>query len=95
MLDFPDGEHVDGEAHIVDNKGFVVLYNPTGEAKKIALPLDESGLDLRGKVKLSDLTDLDAPKSLGEAEVRDRFEIELQPKSVVIVGLNIDDLRPV
>ena len=90
VLDFPDGKHIDGEGHIVDNRGFIVLFNPASEARKVALPLDESGLELKGKLKLSDWTQLDSSTEIGEARVGETVEIEIGPVSARVVGVNIE-----
>jgi len=89
VLDFPDGNTIDGEAHVVSNKGFIILYNPTAQVAKIAIPLAEPGLELRGEVKLTDWSDLDQGSDLGSARVGTPREIELAPGSARIIGINI------
>ncbi len=56
VLGFPDGKHIDGEGHIVDGSGFIVLVNPTEENQTVRLPLDEPELELipGKKYQLSD-----------------------------------------
>ncbi len=89
VLDFPDGVNVDGEGHIIGNKGFILLFNPSREQRKVALPLDELGLELRGELKLSDWTELDSPIDMGSARAGDRVEIDMDPVSAKIIGINI------
>lgn len=61
ILGFPDGERIDGEGHIVDGSGFIVLINPTNESQEVRLPLDEPELELAAgqKHRLSDWSALD------------------------------------
>ncbi len=89
-MDFPDGQHIDGEGHIIDNKGFIVLFNPADKVQKIALPLGESELELSGEITLSDWTELDAPMDMGRVEVGDQIDLELQPLSFRIIGVNVE-----
>jgi hypothetical protein len=89
VLGYPDGNNVDGEGHIVDNKGFIILFNPSDKPQKVTLPLDEPELELRGALKLSDWTDAASPSSLGNAKAGDKFEIELAPASTKIIGVNM------
>ena len=88
-LDFPDGKNVDGEGHIIDNSGFIVLYNPSDQPRKVALPLDEPGLELKGNLTLSDWTELDSGVGMGSAKVNAKIEVELAPVSARIIGVNI------
>lgn len=90
VLDFPDGKNVDGEGHILDNAGFIILYNPSAHRRKVTLPLDEPGLELKGDLRLSDWTELDSGVDLGSAAVRAKIEVELAPVSARIIGVNID-----
>ena len=74
---------------IIGNKGFILLFNPSREQRKVALPLDELGLELRGELKLSDWTELDSPIDMGSARAGDRVEIDMDPVSAKIIGINI------
>ncbi len=89
VLDFPDGQRVDGEGHILNNKGFIILYNPSDQPQKVALPLDEPELELKGDLKLSDWTELDSGADMGRAKPGDKIEVELGPVSAKIIGINI------
>jgi hypothetical protein len=89
ILDFPDGKNVCGEGHIIDSKGFIVLFNPASEPRKVAIPLDEPELELKGSVKLADWTKPDSPADLGTVRVGDKVEVELAPASTKIIGVNL------
>lgn len=89
VLGFPDGKSIDGQAHIVNGSGFIILFNPTSEPKKTILPLDEPGLELKGSLKLSDWTEFGSPTDIAAAQITDRVEVELAPESARIIGVNI------
>ena len=89
VLDFPDGKSVDGEGHIINNSGFILLYNPSDQPQKVTLPLDEPGLELKGNIKLSDWTELESGADMSLAKVKDKIEVELAPMSARIIGVNI------
>jgi hypothetical protein len=93
VLDFPDGKNVDGEGHIIDNSGFIILYNPSDRSRKVALPLDEPSLELAGNLKLADWTELNCGVDLGSAKVGAKIELELAPVSARIIGVNIASSR--
>ena len=80
---------VDGEGHIVDNSGFVVLFNPSQESRKVLLPLDEPGLGLSGELRLSDWSELESGVDMGVAKPGDLVEVTLPPVSAKIIGINI------
>ena len=90
VLAFPDGQSIDGQGHIVDNKGFIVMHNPSDKPQKIAIPLSEPGLELKGVLKLADWTQPDAPTSLGTAKPEDRVEVEIPAASTKVIGINIE-----
>ena len=90
VLAFPDGQNVDGEAHIMDNKGFIVLHNPSDKPQRVAIPLNEPGLELKGALKLADWTQPDTPSSLGTARPDDKVEVEIPAGSVKFIGINIE-----
>lgn len=91
VLGFPDGENVDGAGHIVDGSGFIVLVNPTRDAKEVRLPLDEPELELNsGKHRLSDWGRLTDAVALDPATLSDPPIIELAPLEVRYIGVNID-----
>ena len=84
-----DNNSLDAEGHIIDNKGFIILFNPADQPQKLVLPLDEPGLQLKGDLSLSDWTDLDSPSDMQTANPEDAIEIELLPVSARIIGVNI------
>lgn len=89
VLGAPDGKDIDGEGHIIENSGFVVLFNPSDEPKKVSLPLAEPGLGLAGELRLSDWSELDSGADIGVAKPGDPVEVSLAPLSVKIIGINI------
>jgi hypothetical protein len=89
VMGVPDGKDVDGEGHIVDNSGFVVLFNPSQESRKVLLPLDEPGLGLSGELRLSDWSELESGVDMGVAKPGDPVEVTLPPVSAKIIGINI------
>lgn len=91
VLAFPDGEHVDGEGHIIDGKGFITLVNPTRETKKVVVPLSEPELELSpGKTyEITDWSNLEHGLALGTARTSDALEIELAPLQVRYIGVDI------
>jgi len=89
ILDYPDGKNVDGEGHIIGNKGFIILFNPAAEPRKVAIPLDEPELELKGKVKLTDRTQPDSPADLGTAQVGEKVEVEIAPSTAKVIGVNL------
>lgn len=93
ILGFPDGENVDGEGHIVDGKGFLILINPTEQEKSVNLPLDEPELELSigQKYKINDWSNLENGKFLGRVQVGEKFEIDLAPREVKFIGIDIDE----
>jgi hypothetical protein len=86
----PSVEGVVGEAHIVDNKGFIILFNTSKDSRKVRLALDGATLNLKGRLKLSDWTQLDSGAEMGNVESNDRLEIELAPLSEKIIGINVE-----
>lgn len=93
ILGFPDGENVDGEGHVIDGRGFLVLVNPTDQEKTVNLPLDEPELELSvgGIYLVYDWSDFETPKRLGKAKVGGQFELEMAPLEVKIIGLDIGE----
>lgn len=90
VLASPDGQSVDGEGHVVDNKGFVMLYNPSDKPQKTAVPLSEPGLELKGILKLANWTQPDSTSTMGTAKSTDQVEIEVPAGSMKIIGINIE-----
>lgn len=91
VLGFPDGERVDGEGHIIDGSGFIILVNPTDEAQTVRLPLDEPelGLEQGRKHRLSDWSGLEQGIILDPATIADPPEVELEPLEVKYIGVNV------
>ena len=91
VLGFPDGKHIDGEGHVVDGKGFVVLVNPTDSEQSVKLPLDDAELELSAKKKhkLSDWSNLAAGVLLDPATTDKAPLMELGPLEVKYIGVNI------
>lgn len=93
ILGFPDGVNIDGYAHIIDGKGFLVLVNPSNEAMSINLPLDEPELELSisKKYKITDWSNFESGRFLGNIGVTQKFEADLAPLDVRIVGVDVSD----
>lgn len=93
ILGFPDGENIDGEGHIIDGKGFLILINPTNEEKSVNLPLDEPELELSaGKsYEITDWSDLQTGKPLDKARVGAKYELTLAQLEVKIIGVDISN----
>jgi hypothetical protein len=91
VLDFPDGKKIDGEGHIVDGKGFIVLVNPTRSTLSVKVPLAdvELELDAGARHELSDWSGLTEGKPMGAFSVDKAPEISLAPLEVKYVGVNI------
>jgi len=92
VLGFPDGKHVDGEGHIIDGAGFIVLVNPTDEERTVKIPLDEVELELPAGKKhtLSDWSSLEEGRRMGSATIDKAPEIDLAPLEVRYVGVNVE-----
>lgn len=91
LLNFPDGANIDGEAHIVNGRGFIMLYNPTNAAKSVRLPLNEPGLELKSGVyyNLSDWTNLKQGQPAGKLRPEDNFTLSIPAYGYKIIGINI------
>lgn len=91
VLGFPDGQSVDGEGHIIEGRGFIILVNPTRESKTIQLPLDEPELELNTSRlhALSDWSNLEEGRSLGSFRVSEAPDLTLGPLEVKYIGANI------
>ena len=95
VLGFPDGESVDGEGHIVDGKGFIVLCNPTDVEQTVNLPLSEVELELPAdrEYAVSDWSGLEEGVPLGRATICSELPIALGPLEVRYIGVDIGPLR--
>jgi hypothetical protein len=91
VLGFPDGKQVDGEGHIVDDSGFIVLVNPTREKQKVKVPLSEVELELSESKQheLSDWSGLEKGIPLGTFDIDSGPELELGPLEVKYIGVNV------
>jgi hypothetical protein len=91
VLGFPDGKSIDGEGHIVDGSGFIVLVNPTEEVQEVKLPLGEPGLELKPgkKHQLTDWSNLLQGIPLDPATAADPPVLELIPLEVRYIGVNV------
>ncbi|MDH7601627.1 MAG: alpha-galactosidase [Armatimonadota bacterium] len=92
VLGFPDGKSVDGEGHIIDGRGFIVLVNPTRQIQSVRVPLAEPELELDGtkKHELTDWSNLEQGKSMGSFDIDVPPEVELGPLEVKYIGVNIE-----
>lgn len=91
LLGFPDGEQVDGEGHIINGKGFIVLVNPTERDQTVNLPLAEPELELEPNrdYSLTDWSGLEEGQPIGKARRDDEFAVTLGPLEVKYIGLDI------
>lgn len=95
VLPVPDGIHVDGAAHMIDGRGFIVLCNPSDRKSEVSLKEllcePELELDPGMPVKLSDWTKPTAPAELRSVDLlKPQGSIEMQPLSYRVIGINID-----
>ena len=84
-----ENNNIDAEAHVVGDKGFIILFNSSDKPQKMQLPLDEPNLALKEEVKLSDWSNLDSSSDMQSAGVNDKVDIEIGPGSMKIIGINI------
>ncbi len=93
VLNFPDGEQIDGEGHLIDGKGFIMLVNPTRDKTlSVKVPLSEPELELDASKKhvLTDWSNLEEGKPIGSFKINEAPELELAPLEVKYIGVNID-----
>lgn len=92
VLGFPDGQNVEGEAHLMDGKGFILLYNPGETEQTINLPLNEPELELSaGQLyNLSDWSELSSNYSIGEAHPGDSFSVNVPALGWRVIGINLN-----
>lgn len=92
VLGFPDGQRIDGEGHIIDGSGFIILINPTDQIRKIILPLDEPELELSAdkQHQLTDWSTLARGLPLDSATIAEPPEMELAPLEVRFIGVNVE-----
>lgn len=91
VLGFPDGKSPDGEGHIVEGAGFVVLVNPTDSEQSVKLPLGDPELELPAarQHELSDWTNLDQGVPIAQTDIDHAPEILLAPLDVRYIGVNV------
>lgn len=91
VLGFPDGMNIDGEAHLINGKGFILLFNPTNTAKQVDLPLSEPELELKAGVyyNISNWTELSNGVSLGQARPGDKMTLTIPGYGYKIIGINM------
>lgn len=92
VLGFPDGKRVDGEGHMINGKGFIVLVNPTEQAQEVKIPLNEVELELPAgkKHSLTDWSNLVEGIPLDPATIDKAPMIELAPLEVRYIGVNVE-----
>ena len=90
VLAFPDGRRVDGEGHVIDGAGFIVLVNPIREAQAVRVPLDEPELELDSgrEHELTDWSNLERGIPIGSFTIDAAPEIEMGPLEVRYIGVN-------
>lgn len=93
ILGFPDGVNVDGEGHIINGKGFLLLVNPSEEPQSVILPLDEPELEIPSDKTYSvyDWSDFETGHFLGRAKPGADFLIEIAGNEVKVIGVDIRD----
>jgi hypothetical protein len=91
ILGFPDGYNLEGEAHLKNGKGFILLYNPGQEEQTINLPLDEPELELTpGQYyELTDWSELTASIPLGATQPGDYMPVSIPAQGWKVIGLDI------
>ncbi|MEI6042929.1 MAG: alpha-galactosidase [Chloroflexota bacterium] len=96
ILNFPDGSSVEGEAHLIDGKGFILLYNPQEIEQTINLPLNEPELELSPEksYSLTDWSTLDTSQTIGDVYLNQSLPISVPALGWRIIGLNIPNETP-
>ncbi len=76
---------------MVDNRGFIVLVNPTRETQKVKIPLNEVELELDEDIvhELTDWSNLEQGIPIGNFDIDSGPEIELSPLEVKYIGVNV------
>lgn len=87
IRNLPEGKNLEGQAHIVDGRGFVILFNASPEPEKVPLPLEQ--LELTGELSLSDWTELESGTQLGSVT-----EVEVPAAGARIIGVNVEIKGP-
>lgn len=91
ILGFPDGHSIDGEAHLINGQGFLLLYNPTNQPLTIKVPLDEPALELdpNQNYSLTDWSDLENKQVIGSARIKDSPSVIVPALGWKIIGINV------
>lgn len=91
ILNFPDGQSIDGEAHLIDGKGFLLLYNPSKAGLTLDLPLNEPSLELNPDqiYTLTDWSNLESGQVINQSKPGDKVNITIPASSWKIIGLNM------
>ncbi|MEI6042933.1 MAG: hypothetical protein WCS37_00955 [Chloroflexota bacterium] len=99
ILNFPDGKSVDGEAHLINGQGFLLLYNPSNGPITLKLPLDEPSLELNPSKSytLSDWSNLESGQALTNTsgqtitttQPSDKVFITVQATDWKIIGVDV------
>jgi hypothetical protein len=90
ILHFPDGSGVDGEAHIIKGQGFILLFNQTGDAKEVKLPIDEAGLELSPAETyiINDWSDFTVRRYLAKARPGENVTVTVPAAGYLVIGIN-------
>jgi hypothetical protein len=93
IFDYPQNERVFGEAHVLGGAGFLIINNPTNQAKQISLPLSNPTLELdqNKSYTLYDWSDFESAKKIGQIKPGEGYVVTVDPKSVKIIGIDVPD----
>ncbi len=91
LLSFPDGQGLDGEAHLGNGQGFILLFNSTNTEKTINLPLDEVEFEFDAGTgyNLSDWSNLTGGQNLGQFKPGNNPVLTIPAYGYKIIGVNI------
>ena len=87
---------MDGEAHLINGEGFLLLYNPTNNPLTVKIPLDEPSLELdpSRNYSLSDWSNLDSGQAFGSARPQNAPTIIVPATGWKIIGINVPLVLP-
>ena len=91
ILNFPDGQHIDGEAHLVKGRGFVMLFNPASQPQTVNLPLSEPELELSPNTpyNLSDWSNLTNGVAMGQTTTTNQISVTVPGFGYKVIGINM------
>ncbi|MEI7555014.1 alpha-galactosidase [Candidatus Chlorohelix sp.] len=91
VLNFPDGVNIDGAAHILNGRGFIILFNPSPNSGQVDLPLSEPSLELNAATAytLNDWTELTEPIQMGKVKPGDTYRLTIPGYGYRIIGVNL------